>query len=289
MQPLVSVVMPSFNQARFIDHALGSVLAQSWHNVEVIVQDGASADGTQALLERMGEQDTRLRWASAPDNGPAEAINQALKRARGTYIGWLNADDAYAPGAIQRAATAMQQHPEWMLCYGQGEHIDAHGKVIDRYPTLPNANDTSRQVPKRQAFQHGCFICQPTVFFKAVMPKLIGTLDTTLGASFDFDYWLRAFNAFPNRIGHVPHVQAYSRLHDDTITHRQRRRVALEGMQVLARHQGSAAGHWVLTYLKEQRQAGADEQTLKNELYTLLAEIKPLMQPDEWRALKQRL
>lgn len=289
MQPLVSVVMPSFNQARFIERALGSVLTQSWHNVEVIVQDGASTNGTQAILSRIGEQDTRLRWASAPDNGPAEAINQALKRARGTYIGWLNADDAYAPGAIERAVTTMQQHPEWMLCYGQGEHIDAHGNVIDLYPTLPDASDTAPKVPNKQAFQHGCFICQPTVFFKAVMPRLLGTLDTTLGASFDFDYWLRAFNAFPSRIGYVPHVQAYSRLHDDTITHRQRRRVALEGMQVLARHQGSAPGHWVLTYLEEQRQASTSEQVLKSELATLLAEIKPLMQPDEWHALEQRV
>ena len=123
------------------------------------------------------------------------------------------------------------------------------------------------------------------MFFKAVMPRLIGTLDTTLGASFDFDYWLRAFNAFPERIGYLPHRQAQSRLHDDTITQRQRKRVALEGMQVLARHQGSAPGHWILTYLEEQRRASASEQGIKEELETLLVHIRPWMQQDEWNAL----
>tara|TARA_R110001599_G_scaffold60939_3_gene169264 strand:+ start:31166 stop:32035 length:870 start_codon:yes stop_codon:yes gene_type:complete len=286
MQPLVSVIMPSLNQARFIKHALRSVLQQSWQHVEIIVQDGGSNDGTQALLTELAAQDPRIHWASAADNGPAEALNKALQRVKGTYIGWLNADDAYLPGAIERTVTAMQQHPEWMLCYGQGEHVDANGQHLAYYPTLPSADDPAPEVPDKSEFQNGCFICQPTVFFKAVMPRLIGTLDTRLGASFDFDYWLRAFNAFPKRIGYIPHPQAQSRLHDDTITQRQRKRVALEGMQILARHQGSAPGHWVLTYLEEQRRAGVSAQALSAELKTLLNHIQPWMQQDDWHALK---
>lgn len=285
MKPLVSIVMPSFNQAAFIERALSSVLTQSWQNIEIIVQDGGSTDDTHALLEKIALKDSRLRWSSAVDSGPAEAINLALKRVRGTYIGWLNSDDEYAPEAIERAVLAMQKNPDWVLCYGLGEHIDEFGQFIEKYPTLPQSGD---QVPTSEAFQNGCFICQPTVFFKAIVPKLIGNLDLSLKASFDFDYWLRVFNAFPSRIGYLPQVQAYSRLHAATITHNQRRQVAIEGMKVLARHQKYASGDWVVSYLNEQRQVGLSGQQLKEEAVNLLNEVKPYMQLDEWNAFSRR-
>ncbi|MGM0695016.1 MAG: glycosyltransferase family 2 protein [Pseudomonadota bacterium] len=286
--PLVSIVMPSFNQARFIEAAIESVLQQSWPHLELIVQDGGSSDGTLAILKRVGQQDSRLRWRTAADRGPADALNQALGRVRGTLVGWLNSDDLYAPGAIQRAVAAFQHQPAWMLCYGEGEHIDVEGRPLGRYPTQPTP-EQGATVPAKQAFQRGCFICQPTVFFKAVMPRLLGKLDENVGVAFDFDYWLRAFNAFPERIGYLPELQAYTRLHDDTITRSQRRRVALEGMQVLARHQGSAPGHWVLSYRKEQREQGVAPAELTADLQQLLQEVRPLMQPHAWHTLKQQL
>ncbi|MGM0855821.1 MAG: glycosyltransferase family 2 protein [Pseudomonadota bacterium] len=294
-QPLVSIVMPSYNQAGYIETALDSILEQDWTRLEVIVQDGDSTDGTQQLLKEKSQRDSRVRWASQPDNGPADAINTALGRVRGTVVGWLNSDDCYAKGAISRVVNAFQQHPEWMLCYGEGQHIDASGNLLERYPTLPNAMNSKTiepdtwALPDKTSFQRGCFICQPTVFFKAVLPRLLGPLDASLGASFDFDYWLRAFKAFEGRIGFVPQIQAYSRLHDDTITHQQRSRVMLEGMTVLARHQGSAPGHWVLSYLYEQRQAGLNEATINQELESLMPLIKPLMQQQQWQTLKKEL
>lgn len=100
-------------------------------------------------------------------------------------------------------------------------------------------------------FAEGCFICQPTVFTRRTLWQLLGPLDGNLKAAFDFDYWLRAFVAFPDRIGFVDVVQAYSRLHAGCITVRMRRTVALEGMQVLARHLGSAPKEWLLTYVNE--------------------------------------
>lgn len=287
--------MPSYNQAGYIEAALDSILDQDWTRLEIIVQDGDSTDGTQQLLKEKSQRDSRVRWASQPDNGPAEAINTALSRVRGTVVGWLNSDDYYAPGAISRAANAFQQHPEWMLCYGEGQHIDAEGNLLERYPTLPNVmigettEPSTWAIPAKTTFQRGCFICQPTVFFKAVMPELLGPLDTSLGASFDFDYWLRAFAAFEGRIGFVPYLQAYSRLHDDTITHQQRSRVMLEGMKVLARHQGSAPGHWVLSYFHEQREVGMSDAALMQEFVTLVPYIKPLMNQEQWQALKKQL
>lgn len=275
-KPLVSIVMPSYNQAAFIEAALDSVLSQDWPRLELIVQDGQSTDGTQELLARYAERDARIRWWTEVDEGPADAINRALRRVRGTVIGWLNSDDCYTPGALKRAVEAFDRHPEWAMVYGEGEHIDANGNALGRYPTQP---------PNAADFEQGCCICQPTVFFKRTMWLLLGQLDTQLGAAFDFDYWLRAFEAFPDRIGYLQTLQACSRLHEGCITRNQRRRVALEAMKVLARHQGSAPGHWLLTYQEELRHQGMSPETVADEIRHSLDEVKPFMTTHAWQAI----
>lgn len=242
--PLVSIVMPSFNQAQFIDAAIESVLYQSWTNLELIVVDGGSTDASLSRLQFWQTNDYRIKWTSGKDNGPANAVNKAIQQARGSFIGWLNSDDLYTPGTVQRTIEIMAAHPHWIMVYGHGQHINDQGQVINDYPTLPPETPV-------QKFADGCFVCQPTVFFKRSMPLLLGKLDESLKTAFDFDYWLRAFHAFPGRIGFIDTVQAYSRLHHDCITQRMRRTVALEGMQVLARHFGRAPYHWLLTYVEK--------------------------------------
>lgn len=242
--PLVSVVMPSMNQPEFIDEAITSVLSQDYPNIELIVADGGSRQDTLDILAKRQQQDRRLRYFSRPDRGPAHALNDAMDAVRGTVIGWLNSDDLYAAGAISRAMAALADQPRLLMVYGQGQHVDEHGAPIGNYPTLPPSTPVSR-------FGEGCFICQPTMFFRRSARILLGTLDEKLKAAFDFEYWLRAFCTFPKRIGFIDQVQALSRLHDGCITMRLRRTVALEGMQVLARHLGSAPKEWLLTYADE--------------------------------------
>lgn len=249
--PLVSIVMPSMNQPEFIDQAITSVLSQDYPNVELIVADGGSRKETIDILMRRQQQDARLHFFSRPDRGPAHALNDAMAAVRGTVIGWLNSDDLYAHGAIARAMSILTEHPSLLMVYGHGQHVDSHGRHIGDYPTLPPSTPVHK-------FMQGCFICQPTMFFRRSAKILLGTLDEKLKAAFDFEYWLRAFCAFPERIGFVNNVQAMSRLHDDCITKRMRRTVALEGMEVLARHLGTAPKEWLLTY--------ADELQTKNEL-----------------------
>lgn len=242
--PLVSVVMPSMNQPEFIDDAITSVLSQDYPNIELIVADGGSRQDTLDILERRQKNDRRLRYFSRPDRGPAHALNKAMDSVRGTFIGWLNSDDLYASGAVSRAMKVMAEQPRLLMVYGQGQHIDEYAKLIGIYPTRPPSTPLSQ-------FREGCFICQPTMFFRRSARILLGILDESLKASFDFEYWLRAFCAFPDRIGFVNELQAMSRLHDGCITMRMRRTVALEGMQVLARHFGSAPKEWLLTYADE--------------------------------------
>jgi glycosyltransferase involved in cell wall biosynthesis/SAM-dependent methyltransferase len=242
---LVSVVMPSFNQCGFIEQAIRSVFAQNCSSLELIVMDGGSTDGTAALLKRLqNEFGDRLYWESEPDLGPAHAINKAFTRAKGAYLGWINSDDLMAPGAVSAALDYFERNSTKVMVYGEGEHIDVHGHFLNRYPTL--APDVGIE-----QFQAGCFICQPTVFLRSSVLQAIGLLDQSISTAFDFEFWLRVFKRFPEAVGFLPRVQAYSRLHDDCITQKMRRTVALDGLRVLHMHLGYAQPHWLLTYVDE--------------------------------------
>jgi glycosyltransferase involved in cell wall biosynthesis len=244
---LVTIVMPTRNQIDFLPESVECVLSQSYSNLELVVADGASTDGTQQWLADRAKEDDRLRWFTEVDTGPAQALNRALRQARGTIVGWLNSDDLYTEGAVQRGVQALESHSNWQMVYGHAQHIDRVGTVLGSYPTLPP------DIPLK-AWGYGCFICQPTVFFKRTLNLLLGPLDESLRASFDFDYWLRVFKCMPDRIGFIQDVQAQSRLHDACITQMQRRTVALEGLKILKKHLGMAPTHWALTYVDEMMQ-----------------------------------
>ncbi len=245
-QPLVSIIMPSLNQVEFIEQAIDSVLNQPYKKVELIISDGSSNDGTVKLLRKKQTMDSRIKWTSEKDTGPANALNKALLKTKGTIIGWLNSDDLYQIDTIQQSVQYFNKHPNKLMLYGEGEHIDEQGKFINNYPTHPPTATI-------QQFRQGCFICQPTVFFKRTMTVLLGQFDEKLKTAFDFDYWLRAFSAFSERIGYINQVRASSRLHQNCITQRMRRTVALESMKVLSKYIGVASTNvqWVLTYIDE--------------------------------------
>lgn len=249
VKDLISVVMPSLNQCRFLPEAVESVLGQLGVCVELIVADGGSTDGTQDWLEKQAQKDKRLRWHSQRDGGPAPAINRAMRQARGTVLGWLNSDDRYTPGALLRALEALRATPEALMVYGHGRHIDEAGQALDTYPTKPSNTPI-------EEFASGCFICQPTVVVRRTFLLLNGPLDESLRTAFDFDWWLRAFSRFPDRIGFVDALQAESRLHAECITLKQRQIVALEGVQLLHRHLGHAPNHWIKTWVLEALASG---------------------------------
>lgn len=267
---LVSVVMPSFNQVRFVEAAVRSVLEQDYQSLELVVVDGGSSDGTLQRLEvLLGEFGAKLRWISEKDSGPANAINKALRLARGNIIGWLNSDDLYAPGAVSKAVQCLMANPDMLMVYGEGEHVDTQGKLLGRYPTQPPSASI-------QAFQDGCFICQPTAFLRREVFEALGYLDEGLATAFDFELWVRIFKRFPDRIAFIEHVQAFSRLHPDSITSRQRRLVATEGINILGKYLGKAKPHWLLTYVEElyRYYPHVDEvRDLHTQLQSVLEEI----------------
>ena len=274
MRQFVSILMPVKNQVAYVGEALESVLCSGFESFEIVVVDGASTDGTIDVLHRYACADARVRWISEPDAGPGQAVNKALQRSRGTIIGWLNADDLYAQGAISRAVDVFSTPASPVMVYGEAEHMDEHGQSTGRYPT--RTPDTPLQ-----HFQDGCFICQPTVFFKRTVPLLVGSIDETFRTAFDFDYWLRIFKAFPGRIGFVQQIQAKSRWHSAAISYRMRREVALEGLSVLSRHLGKAPAHWALTHIDEMKNSQLSD--LQGYLAEFLDDVRPYLSDNDHR------
>lgn len=279
--------MPSLNQAAFIAEAVESVLLHQGETpLELIVADGGSSDGTQqmlsALVQRFGAD--RLRWFSEPDAGPADAVNRAFALARSDVIGWLNSDDLYTPGAVGHGVRLLLTHPDWLLVYGEGEHIGPTGSRLGRYPTLPPSAGIA-------AFQTGCYICQPTAFLRREAFESIGGLDTSLATAFDFEFWLRLFRRWPGRVGHTHRMQAKSRLHPGGITARQRQRVQAEGVTVLARHLGHAHPDWLRGWRDELLAGFADgslggEPSPRSRLLSLLDELAGCFSRDDVSMLR---
>jgi glycosyltransferase involved in cell wall biosynthesis len=235
VQPLVTVVTPSFNQGRFIRATIESVLKQDYPRIEYLVTDGGSTDETVSILR---EYSDRIRWVSEPDRGQAHAINKGWRQAAGSIVAYLNSDDVYLPGAVTHAVTALEAHPKAAAVYGEGYHVDEAGAILERYPTEPF--DVGR-------LREACFICQPTVFLRRDAVERAGYLDESLRYCMDYDLWIRLARA-GKIFGHTPHYLASTRLHADTKTLGQRGQAHAEILSVVHRHFGHVEPSLVFGY-----------------------------------------
>ena len=184
-RPLVSVVTPSLNQAAYIVQTIRSVRSQSYDNIEHIVVDGGSTDGTVEILAGL-EGFPAFRWASEPDRGMYDAINKGLGRARGEILAYLNSDDLYPPWAVERVVDFFAGHPDVDLVYGDYIRLDeAGGRMLLLQPPYD-----------ARYIRRSGFIPQPTTFWRRAVWEAIGGFDTTLQFVGDCDYWIRAGRRF---------------------------------------------------------------------------------------------
>lgn len=206
-EPLVSVITPSFNQGRYIQATIESVLQQDYTHIQYLVIDGGSTDNTVELLKTCA--DPRLVWISEKDSGQSSALNKGLRRAQGDYLTYLNSDDLLLPGVISQIVNHFQQNPQIDLVFGDGKYIDPNNKTLIAYQSAPF--DLAACVLDAQKF------AQPGTFWRRKVTEKIGFFDENLHYRMDYDYWLRAaFAGF--RLQYLPGERAAYRLHDESKT-----------------------------------------------------------------------
>ncbi|MBN1669031.1 MAG: glycosyltransferase [Anaerolineales bacterium] len=219
--PKISIITPSYNQAIYLEQTIRSVLAQGVPDLEYLVVDGGSRDGSRAIIERYADQ--LAWWVSEPDQGQAEAINKGFARANGEYIAWLNSDDLYAPGALQSAIATLDANPELGLVFGDAITFDAHGAPIREL------RFADWGLPELVAFN---IICQPAVIMRRSALEQAGYLDLDYHFLLDHHLWLRIARRFP--IQHVQEVWAFARYHSQAKNFAQAAGFGQEALRILA-------------------------------------------------------
>lgn len=237
-QPLVSIVTPSYNQARYLQATMDSVLGQSYPNIEYIVIDGGSTDESPAMIAARGAQ--LAYWVSEPDKGQTNAINKGFARANGEILAWLNSDDTYQPQAVAEAVAYLLAHPEAGLVYGEANFIDEHGNVIGRFPAAQTDHPRLRR-----AYVH---IPQQASFWRAELYHQVGPLDESLYFAMDYDLWLKLTavsqaHFLPGR------VWANFRLHGDSKTIAEDDRCWMEMVQIHHRNGGRRLSIITIKYI----------------------------------------
>jgi glycosyltransferase involved in cell wall biosynthesis len=183
--PSLSVVMPARNAAATIERSLDSIRAQGRDDVEVVVVDGASTDGTVDLLRARDD----VRWVSEPDRGLSDAFNKGAGLATAPVLGWLNADDVYLPGALERVVDAFGRRPglEWLV--GGCVVVDGDGREI-RHGVTRYKDALLARYSHRLHLTHN-FVPAPSTFFRRDAFLDVGGMDLGLGWSMDYDLYLR--------------------------------------------------------------------------------------------------
>lgn len=179
-KPVVTIVTPSYNQAGFLEKTIRSVLEQDYPNIEYLVIDGGSTDGSVEIIEKYAR---RINWwVSEKDNGQADGINKGLQRASGEIIAWLNSDDFYLPGAISNAVQALQSNPSAGFVYGDLQVVNERGEITN----LLTYGDWGLK-----GLMEFKIIGQPTVFMRRQVLESAGYLDPDYHFLLDHHLWLR--------------------------------------------------------------------------------------------------
>ena len=186
-RPRISIVTPSFNQARFIGRTIDSVLGQIGDfDLEYLVVDGASTDGTLDVLRAYGDS---LGWMSEKDKGQVDALNKGLRQATGEILGWLNSDDVLRPGALARVALAFTANPRAEWLHGRCLIVDENDRVVRRWISLYKHLRSLRHTFDNLLTEN--YVSQMTAFWRRSAWDAVGPLDPSAGLAFDYDLWLR--------------------------------------------------------------------------------------------------
>lgn len=190
--PKISVITPSYNQAKFIEQTINSVLNQNYPYLEYTVMDGGSTDGTVKVLKKYGK---KIIWFSEKDKGQSHAINKGLKKSKGEIIGFLNSDDYLEPGSLFKVGEFFSENKKTYWLTGKCKIVDEKSREVRKFATIYKnlflkylRNETTNKIVQ--------FISQPATFWRREVMETIGYFDESLHYDMDYDYWLRMWRRY---------------------------------------------------------------------------------------------
>jgi glycosyltransferase involved in cell wall biosynthesis len=204
-QPLISIVLPTYNGSRYLREAVDSCLAQTYQNWELILVDDCSTDATPQIIAEYASRDRRIRSIRHVVNKKLpEALNTGHAAARGEYLTWTSDDNRFLPNALEEMTCFLQAHPEIALVYADSRIIDETGTFVEIYPARPASS---------LAYLNAvgpCFLYRKRVY------EIVGRYDAELYLAEDYDYWLRVYREF--EIAPITQVLYEYRRHSHSLT-----------------------------------------------------------------------
>jgi glycosyltransferase involved in cell wall biosynthesis len=227
----ISIITPCLNSKKYIRQTIESILSQKGDfELEYIIRDGCSTDGTLEILE---EYKDKCIIISKKDGSPQEAINAGMNMATGDIGAWLNADDIYLPGTLQRVADSFKNNPDNLWCYGKCNIIDENNIEIRKPVTL--YKNIIGYFYSRKILLCENFINQPSTFWKLnLWHKVSGNLNTEYKAAWDYELWLKMAKASP--ASHIRKYLASFRRHDESISENHFEKQFREELEISRKH-----------------------------------------------------
>lgn len=237
--PGVSIVTPSYNQGRFIEETIRSVLLQGYPNLEYIIIDGGSTDDSPEIIRKYGHW--LAHWESKRDQGQADAINQGFAQSSGSIMAWVNSDDVYEPQAMARMVLGLLEHPGHQIAHGDAWYIDESGHRLAKCGSI-RPSFTFRYLLNMDP------IVQPTSFWHKELWESVGPLRVDLNWGFDWEWYIRAGRH--TEFLFVPEHVANYRLHSQSKTQtRTKRRERHAEIAHISRQHGGWFQPTVLMYM----------------------------------------
>jgi len=220
--PKITIVTPSFNQAKFLERTILSVLNQNYPNLEYIIIDGGSTDGSVEIIKKYEKK--LAWWVSEKDRGQAEAINKGLKRATGDWVAWQNSDDVYFDDVFFNLIECVKKNPTAGMIIANLMLIDEKDKSLrDICYVRPTYNSVLAE---------GMVLCNQAAFWKRDIHDDIGYLDERFHYSFDFEWFLRLLKKYKAK--HINQIWGGLRQHNLSKSNLKKEKFYLENKTIIS-------------------------------------------------------